>query len=157
MKETRGQLLHHCAEANMDPATNGTSEASSVFTSLFGGRGGGSKHKYSPLGHDGEASGEAGAGASESQTQLLPGESTADESLDEESQLQQQKPRGLLYRLVWGDPNKIFVKLIMLLLMIPLFSYLAAASLWVLPCLYLDVKILNISHQTGALPTASVL
>lgn len=83
--------------------------------------GGGSQHKYSPLGHDGDDS--------ESQTQLLPGESTA-EDLDEESQLQQQnKKRGLLYRLVWGDPNKIFVKLIMFLLMVPLFSYLAAASL----------------------------
>ncbi|KAJ4416945.1 hypothetical protein N0V85_002062 [Neurospora sp. IMI 360204] len=109
----------------MDPATKGTSRASSAFTSLFRMRGG-SHHKYSPL--DGEA---LGGVAPESQTQLLPGEST-DENLDEESQLQQQTRRGLFYRLVWGDPNKIFVKLIMLLLMIPLFSYLAAASLRVL-------------------------
>lgn len=82
---------------------------------------GGSQHKHSSLDHDGEDP--------ESQTQLLSGESTA-EDLDEESQLQQQdKKRGLLYRLVWGDPNKIFVKLIMFLMMVPLFSYLAAASL----------------------------
>ncbi|KAK3400399.1 histidine phosphatase superfamily [Sordaria brevicollis] len=112
------------------PAMNGTSKAS-AFTSLFRRGGRGSKHKYSPLGHNGEASGEGEA--SGIQTQLLPDGSTADnESLDEESQLQQRKPRGLLYRLVWGDPNKIFVKLIMLILMIPLFSYLAAASLRVL-------------------------
>ncbi|KAK1778575.1 histidine phosphatase superfamily [Copromyces sp. CBS 386.78] len=114
----------------MDPATKRTSRASSAFTSLLRRVRGGSRHKYSPLGHDGEAS----EGDSESQTQsLLPnGESTDGENLDEESQLQPPKQRGLLYRLIWGDPNKIFVKLIMLLLMIPLFSYLAAASLRVL-------------------------
>ncbi|CCC06973.1 hypothetical protein SMACR_00997 [Sordaria macrospora] len=118
----------------MNTATKGTtSRASSAFTSLFRRVGGwGSQHKYSPLDHDGEAS--EGGGTSESQTQaLLPnGESTDDDNLDEESQLQPQKQRSLLYRLVWGDPNKIFVKLVMLLLMVPLFSYLAAASIRVL-------------------------
>ena len=123
---------------NMDSNTTDgtTSHASSVFGDIWKKvvKGGSSKHKYLPLGHNGEASG-AGLEASESQNhtrRLLPnGESAGDveENLDEESQLQQPpKQRGLLYRLVWGDPNKIFVKLIMVLLMIPLFAYLAAAS-----------------------------
>ena len=119
---------------NMDQPTKGTmSRDSSVFGSLLRRVGRwGSQHKYSPLGHNGDTSGGGEASETQSQAQSLlsNGESTGSENVDEESQLQQPpKQRGLLYRLVWGDPNKIFVKLIMLLLMVPLFSYLAAASL----------------------------